>query len=116
MAHPTGESESDVVRLDFNRRLMLQFCGSPRVNAGAFFAGPAFGQVERGLIDFAGLILRRTGGQPIMIPKRLFGESDEGDPWCIVCEREGERVLLHIQCDLLHATKKGALRSAVCVR
>jgi hypothetical protein len=25
-----------------------------------------------------------------------FGESDEGDPWCIVCEREGERVLLHI--------------------
>jgi hypothetical protein len=30
-------------------------------------------------------------------PKRLaFGESDEGDPWCIVCEREGERVLLHI--------------------
>ena len=25
---PTGESESDVVRLDFNRRLMLQFCGS----------------------------------------------------------------------------------------
>jgi hypothetical protein len=27
MAHPTGESESDVVRLDFNRRLMLQFCG-----------------------------------------------------------------------------------------
>jgi hypothetical protein len=28
MAHPTGESESGVVRLDFNRRLMLQFCGS----------------------------------------------------------------------------------------
>src|SRR4029450_13542092 len=28
MAHPTGETESDVVRLDFNRRLMLQFCGS----------------------------------------------------------------------------------------
>jgi hypothetical protein len=25
MAHPTGESESDVVRLDFNCRLMLQF-------------------------------------------------------------------------------------------
>jgi hypothetical protein len=27
MAHPTGESESDVVRLDFNHRLMLQFRG-----------------------------------------------------------------------------------------
>jgi hypothetical protein len=29
MAHPTGESGSDAVRLDFDRRLMLQFCGSP---------------------------------------------------------------------------------------
>ena len=28
MAHPTGESESDVVRLDFDRRLMLQLRGS----------------------------------------------------------------------------------------
>jgi hypothetical protein len=28
MAHPTGELESDVVRLDFNPRLMLQFRGS----------------------------------------------------------------------------------------
>src|SRR6266545_1444385 len=28
MAHPTGESESDVVRLDFDRRLMVQFRGT----------------------------------------------------------------------------------------
>src|SRR6202158_5484344 len=28
MAHPTGEAESDVCRLDFDRRLMLQFRGS----------------------------------------------------------------------------------------
>ena len=28
MAHPTGELESDVLRLDFNRRLMLRFRGS----------------------------------------------------------------------------------------
>ena len=28
MAHPAGESESDAVRLDFDRRLMLQFRGS----------------------------------------------------------------------------------------
>src|SRR5262249_45445921 len=28
MAHPVGESESDALRLDFDRRLMLQFCGS----------------------------------------------------------------------------------------
>ena len=28
MIKPTGESESDAVRLDFDRRLILQFCGS----------------------------------------------------------------------------------------
>jgi hypothetical protein len=28
MAHPTGESESDTLRLDFNRRLKLEFHGS----------------------------------------------------------------------------------------
>src|SRR5213596_539223 len=28
MANPTGESESDAVRLDFDRRLTLQFRGS----------------------------------------------------------------------------------------
>ena len=28
MAHPRGESGSDTVRLDFDRRVMLQFCAS----------------------------------------------------------------------------------------
>jgi hypothetical protein len=28
MAHPAGESDSDALRLDFHRRLMLQFRGS----------------------------------------------------------------------------------------
>jgi hypothetical protein len=28
LANPTGESESDALRLDFNRRLKLQFRGS----------------------------------------------------------------------------------------
>ena len=28
MTHPTGESESDALRFDFDRRLMLQFRGS----------------------------------------------------------------------------------------
>jgi hypothetical protein len=26
----------------------------------------------------------------------VSGESDEADPWCVVCDQEGERVLLHI--------------------
>jgi hypothetical protein len=33
MMNPTGESESDAVRLDFGRRLMLQFRGSSGINA-----------------------------------------------------------------------------------
>ena len=28
MAHPTGKSESGAIRLDFDRRLMVQFRGS----------------------------------------------------------------------------------------
>ena len=28
MAHPTGESNDGVLKLDFERRLMVQFCGS----------------------------------------------------------------------------------------
>jgi hypothetical protein len=28
MAHPVGDSNDGVLRLDFDRRLMLQFCGS----------------------------------------------------------------------------------------
>ena len=28
MAHPTGESESSAIRLDFDRRVMVQFRGS----------------------------------------------------------------------------------------
>ena len=28
MAHPAGESKGEALRLDFDRRLMLQFCGS----------------------------------------------------------------------------------------
>ena len=28
MAHPMGESKDEILRIDFDRRLMLQFCGS----------------------------------------------------------------------------------------
>jgi hypothetical protein len=37
MAHPRGESGSDAVRLDFDRRLMLQFRGS--LGLSNFLAG-----------------------------------------------------------------------------
>jgi len=28
MANPAGETDSNAIRLDFDRRLMLQFCGA----------------------------------------------------------------------------------------
>ena len=39
MAHPTGEAESDVLRLDFDRRLILQFRGSAVTSDAMSLAG-----------------------------------------------------------------------------
>src|ERR1700704_3458472 len=38
MADPTGESKSTALRLDFDRRLMLQFCGSVITSDGGLLA------------------------------------------------------------------------------
>ncbi len=54
MADPTGESKSEALRLDFDRRLMLQFCGSVITSDGGLLA-------YRELDDV--FALSTTGGQ-----------------------------------------------------
>src|SRR4030088_3193646 len=62
MANPAGESNAEVLRLDFDRRLMLQFRGSVVTSDAGLPSFPALG-AARGLATMAGDILAdaRTG-------------------------------------------------------
>jgi hypothetical protein len=82
MANPVGESSEGILRLDFDRRLMLQFCGSVLTSDAGLF-------VHRELDDALGLSVMagealadtRTGknGRPALVGmfrQSVFGRLD----------------------------------------
>jgi len=79
MAHPMGESESGVLRLDFDRRLKLEFHGSKVTSDGGFLA---FRELDDalGLSDLAGehLVDPRAGKNGQHGMAGLFRQSTFG--------------------------------------
>src|SRR5262245_60101703 len=53
-------------------------------------APPAQGWSQRELFEIGRV---RAASERCLL-ELVGGQSDEGDPWCIVCDGEGERVLL----------------------
>src|SRR5215510_4585628 len=76
MANPTGESESDAVRLDFDRRLMLQFRGSVVTYDAGLLAYRELDDVL-GFTEMAGDVLAdaRSGNNGRRALARLFRQS-----------------------------------------
>ena len=79
MAHPTGESETGVVRLDFDRRLKLEFHGSKITSDAGLLP---FQELDDGLklSEIAGehLVAPRTGGNGRHGLTNLFRRSSVG--------------------------------------
>jgi hypothetical protein len=80
MTRPTGESESDALRFDFDRRLMLQFRGFVVTSkAGAF--------VDDEILNFHAA--RSLDGNPIkaniLSDLRTIDLGQRGNQWVSVC-------------------------------
>jgi len=80
MAHPAGESESNVLRLDFDRRLVLQFHGSVVTSDAGLLA-------YRELDD----VLRLTATAGEMLADACTGKNVPMR-WSVKCLRSPRRV------------------------
>src|SRR5712664_2218391 len=89
MTDPTGESKSEAMRLDFDRRLMLRFCGSVITSDGGLLAyrelDDAVGLTDTGADTLADARTGRNGRHALVgllrqsVFGRLAGYEDVND-------------------------------------
>jgi hypothetical protein len=91
MANPAGESKDEALKLDFDRRVMLQFRGSVVTSDAGLLAYRELDDAL-GLSTMAGETLAdaRTGKNERhamvgLLRQSVFGRLDTHDPECFLC-------------------------------